>query len=139
MKRFENWKKPYIDENGWAYPDYFSAPRNQSFGWRCQHSLNLIIKKYVDVGCFTYMNAKYGITIGENTQIGSHCSIYSHDTENNIEGPVLIGKNCLIGSHTTILPNSIIPDDTKIPAYSLVRPINGETKIKKMKREWNDL
>lgn len=103
-----NWKQPVFDKDGWT-----------KYGWRCQHPGGLKLGKNVDIGCFTYMNAKYGIEIGDNVQIGSHCSIYSHNTENNEHGPVVIGKNTKIGSFSLILPNVVILDGSKIRAYSI--------------------
>jgi len=67
------------------------------------------------------MNAKYDIKIGDNVQIGSHCSIYSDNTENNTHGPVIIGENSLIGSFCLILPGAIIPPNSKIKAYSIIK------------------
>jgi acetyltransferase-like isoleucine patch superfamily enzyme len=117
MQRFKKWEPPIIDpDTGWAYENKVFG---QKYGWRCQHPAGLKLGENTDVGCFTYMNAKYGIEIGDNTQIGSHCSIYSDNTENNTHGKVIIGKDCLIGSFCLILPNSVIPDGTKLKAYSI--------------------
>jgi len=135
-ERFSEWKKPYIDRQGWAYPDYHSSPYNLAYGWRCQHPDGLKLGDRVDIGCFTYMNAYCGIIICDDVQIGSHCSIYSHDTENNKKGSVVIGKGALIGSHSTILPGAKIPDKKKIPAYSLIYEKYGRTKICVQKRKW---
>ena len=91
------------------------------WNWVVSYPENLTLGKNTDIGCFTYINAHYGITIGDNVQVGSHCSIYSHDTENNIKGKVIIGKNAKIGSHSLILPGSIIKKNSKIKAYSIIR------------------
>jgi len=98
------------------------------YGWRCQHNENLGLGINVDIGCFTFMNAKYGIDIGKDTQIGSHCSIYSVNTENETKGKVVIGENCRIGSYTLILPNVCIPPDTKIKARSVIDDRNYPSK-----------
>jgi len=92
------------------------------YGWRCSYPDGLTLGRNTDIGCYSYLMAKEGITIGENTQIGSHCSIYSVNTENNTKGPVFIGKDCLIGSFCLILPGSVIPDGTKLRAYSIWKP-----------------
>ena len=119
MNRFEDWEEPYFDEDGFAYwLDNIIPQRN--YGWRCQHHRNLKLGKGVDIGCFTYMNAKFGIEIGKNTQLGGGCLVYSYNSENNTTGPVKIGKNCLIGANTTILPNSNIPNGSKIKIGSIV-------------------
>ena len=141
-RRFKNWKKPHFDKNGWAYPNeisntYQEFQHLQRYGWRCQNPEGLKLGNNTDVGCFTYMNAKYGIEIGDNTQIGSSCSIYSNNSQNNTNGPVKIGKDCLIGSHSLILPSSIIPDGTKIKAYSIVTidEFTHKTIVLELKRE----
>ena len=110
MDRFKDWKKPVFDKDGWT-----------KYGWRCQHPENLKLGNRVDIGCFTYLNAQYGIEIGDNVQIGSHCSIYSVNTENNTKGRVVISDNALIGSHCLILPGAYIPGGAKIRAYSIVK------------------
>ena len=119
MSRFENWKPPEFSEDGWT-----------KYGWRCQYPTGLVLGNNVDIGCFTYMNANYGIKIGEETQIGSHCSIYSNDTYNDFCGAVIIGKNVLIGSHSLVLPMTEIPDNARILAYSIVMKRYGVTMIK---------
>ena len=110
MDRFKNWKKPVFDWDGWT-----------KYGWRCQHPEGLELGDKVDIGCFTYINALKGVYIGDNTQIGSHCSIYSVNTENNTEGCVFIGDDVLIGSYCLILPFAYIESGSKIKAYSIVR------------------
>ena len=91
------------------------------WNWVVSYPKNLKLGKNTDIGCFTYINAAVGVWIGNNTQIGSHCSIYSEDTENNIHGNVDIGKNVKIGSHSLILPGSTIKDNEKIKAYSTIK------------------
>lgn len=118
MNRFKNWEKPYLDKNGWAYHHYYDI---DPYGWRCQYPDNLKLGKYVDIGCFTYMNAKYGIEIEDNVQIGAHCAIYSDNTENETHGKVTIGENSLIGSYTLILPGTNIPSNSKIRARSIIK------------------
>lgn len=110
MNRFKKWEQPVFDSAGWT-----------KYGWRCQNPDGLTLGDRVDIGCFTYMNAKYGIKIGNDVQIGSHCSIYSINTENNAKGEVVIGDNSLIGSHCLILPGAVIVSGSKIRAYSIVR------------------
>jgi len=91
------------------------------YGWRCQYWEKLTLGKNVDVGCFTYMNAKYEIEIGDNVQIGAHCAIYSDNTENNTHGKVVIGENALIGSYTLILPNATVQPNSRIRARSIIK------------------
>lgn len=119
MNRFKDWAYPFFNEDGLAYWRD-NKGKKRYYGWRCQNSDGLVIEDKVDVGAFTYMNAKYGIEIEDNVQIGSHCSIYSINTENNTKGKIIVGENSMIGSHSLILPNTTIPPNSKIPAYSIV-------------------
>ena len=113
-----------FDVEGWAYyPHKFdnSIINADKIGYRCQYPDNLKLGKNVDIGCFTYLNARYGIEIGDNVQIGAHCAIYSDNTENNTHGKVIIGEGSLIGSYTLILPNATIPPNSKIRARSIIK------------------
>lgn len=108
--RFKNWQRPKFDEND-----------KTRWGWMCQHHENLIIGKQSDIGAFSYLNAKNGIEIGKDVQIGSHCSIYSVNTIDNTAGKVVIGKGAKIGSHSVILPGVTIGEKAVIGAFSLVK------------------
>ena len=59
--------------------------------------------------------------IGEEVQIGSHCSIYTVNTIDGTEGKVLIGQGAKIGTHTTILPGVVIGEKAVVGAHSLVK------------------
>ena len=123
MDRFKDWKKPWFDKAGYAYSlmGLLEKQSDNWYGWRCQYHEGLKLGKDVDIGCFTYMNARYGIEIGDNVQIGAHCAIYSDNTENDTHGKIVIGKNSLIGSYTLILPGVIIPPNSKIRARSILK------------------
>ena len=108
-KRFINWKSPIIEEG--VLNDY---------NWLVQNVNNLKLGEFTDIGAFTYMNAKYGISINDYVQIGSHCSLYSISTIDNKKGPIKLGENSKIGSHSTIMPNVSIGANTIVGANSLV-------------------
>lgn len=108
--RFANWQHPKFNKNGLT-----------RWQWMCQHREGLKLGKNTDVGAFTYINAKYGVTIEENVQIGSHCAIYSESTIDQKTGPVKICKNAKIGSHCTIMPNVTIGENSIIGAHSFVK------------------
>jgi len=108
-KRFKNWKKPRIEEG-----------KLTKWNWMVQHKENLKLGKYVDIGAFTYINAKNGVVIEDNVQIGSHCSIYSISTIDNKEGKVILKKNCKIGAHSMIMPGVTIGENSIIGAFSFV-------------------
>jgi len=108
-KRFKNWQPPIFDERNLT-----------KWNWMCQYHENLKIGKYVDIGAFTYINAKYGVEIEDNVQIGSHCSIYSHSTIDNKKGKVVIKKNAKIGAHSVIMPGVTIGENSIVGACSFV-------------------
>ena len=108
-KRFKNWKCPEFDEKGMTM-----------WNWMCQYKENLKLGKNTDIGAFTYINAKYGVEIQDNIQIGSHCSIYSWSTIDNKKGKVTIKKNAKIGSHSVIMPSVTIGENCVIGAFTFV-------------------
>jgi acetyltransferase-like isoleucine patch superfamily enzyme len=109
MKRFTEWNPPTFDENGLT-----------KWQWMCQPVSGLQLGKNTDIGAFTYINAKYGIIIEKDVQIGSHCSIYSESTIDNKTGKIKICQNARIGTHSTIMPNVTIGENCIIGAYSFV-------------------
>lgn len=86
----------------------------------CQYHENLTLGYRTDIGAFTYINAKYGVEIQDNVQIGSHCSIYSLSTIDDKEGKVTIKRNARIGSHSIVMPGVTIGNDAVVGAASFV-------------------
>ena len=103
------WRKPIIKHGKFTKYNYI-----------VQYPEGLKLGKNFDLGTFTYINAKYGITINDLVQIGSHCSIYSHSTIDSKNGSIVLGKNCRIGSHSTIMPNVSIGENSTVAAHSFV-------------------
>src|SRR3990172_5190714 len=99
--RFDNWEYPLIEEN-----------KLTRYHWLVQHKDNLKLGYKTDIGAFTYINAKNGVTIEDYVQIGSHCSIYSESTIDNKEGPVVLRRNCRIGSHSVIMPGITVGENS---------------------------
>ncbi len=81
---------------------------------------NLKLGKNVDIGAFSYINAKGGIVIEDFVQIGSHCSIYSESTIDNKRGEVILKKNCKIGANSVITPGVTIGENSVVGALSFV-------------------
>lgn len=120
-ERFKNWKPPAFDNDGWAYPSVDDMMFKQhKYGWRCLHHEKLKLGKNVDIGCFCFLNAEDGIEIGDNVQLGSHCSVYSVDSERDVRGKVIICENVLIGAHSVILPGVMIAKGRKIRIGSVI-------------------
>lgn len=107
--RFRDWQMPMIEEG---------VPTK--YNWVVQHKDNLKLGCKTDIGAFTYINAKDGVTIEEHVQIGSHCSIYSISTIDNTRGPVTLRRNCRIGSHSVIMPGITIGENAIVGAFSFV-------------------
>ena len=108
-RRFENWTYPEFDEKGMT-----------KWNWMCQYHENLQLGENTDIGAFTYINAKYGVEMQENVQIGSHCSIYSWSTIDDKKGKVVIKKNARIGSHSLVMPGVTIGESAVVGAFSFV-------------------
>ena len=107
--RFSNWKYPEIIDG-----------EPTKYNWIVQNLDGLKLGYATDIGAFSYINAKHGVIIEENVQIGSHCSIYSVSTIDNKTGRVHLKNNSKIGSHSTILPGVTIGENSIIGAHSLV-------------------
>jgi acetyltransferase-like isoleucine patch superfamily enzyme len=108
-ERFKDWKTPEFDERGMT-----------KWNWMCQYHENLKLGDMTDIGAFTYINAKYGVEIHENVQIGSHCSIYSWSTIDDKNGKVTIKKNAKVGAHAVIMPGVTIGENAIVGACSFV-------------------
>jgi len=103
----------------WQYPEIQEGKPTQ-YHWVVQHVHNFHLGFKTDIGAFTYINAKYGVTIEDHVQIGSHCSIYSVSTIDDKNGEVRLRKNCRIGSHSVVMPGVTIGENSIVGACSLV-------------------
>lgn len=108
-QRFKKWEYPEFDERGMT-----------KWNWMCQYHENLRLGENTDIGAFTYINAKYGVEIQENVQIGSHCSIYSWSTIDDKKGKVVIKRNARIGSHSVVMPGVIVGENSVVGAFGFV-------------------
>jgi len=105
--------------NDWTYPEIEDG-KPTKYNWVVQNINGLELGYKTDIGAFTYINAKYGVVIEDEVQMGSHCSIYSVSTIDNKTGKIVLKKNCRIGSHTTILPGITVGANSIIGAHSLI-------------------
>ena len=109
IDRFIDWKYPVIEDG-----------KPTKYNWVVQNLEGFKLGFKTDIGAFSYINAKRGVTIEDEVQIGSHCSIYSISTIDDKAGEVVLKENCKIGSHSTILPGVTIGKNSIIGAHSLV-------------------
>jgi acetyltransferase-like isoleucine patch superfamily enzyme len=107
--RFANWEPPVIKEG-----------KPTKYNWVVQHKKNLSLGHRTDIGAFVYINARNGVVIEDEVQIGSHCSIYSVSTIDSKEGAVRLKKNCKIGSHSVIMPGVIVGRNSVVGAFTFV-------------------
>jgi len=130
--RFKNWQAPKIKHG-----------KLTKWNWMVYYPDNLKLGKKTDIGAFSYINAKYGVVIEDDVQIGSHCAIYSVSTIDDKKGKVVLKKNCKIGSHSVIMPGVSIGENSIVGAFGFVNknippnviacgvPVKIKKKIKK--------
>ena len=107
--RFKKWEKPEFDEKGYT-----------KYGWRCFHPEKLVLCEQSDIGAYTLIQARYGVYIGRNVQIGPFCYICSWSTIDNKKGKVEIKDNAKIGAHSTIMPGITVEENSVVGAHSFV-------------------
>lgn len=103
----------------WKYPEIVDG-KPTKYNWIVQNIDGFELGFATDIGAFSYINAKYGVIIEDNVQVGSHCSIYSQSTIDNKIGKVHLKTNSKVGSHSTILPGVTVGKNSIIGAHSLV-------------------
>jgi len=114
MVHTEEWKKT------WKLPEIKHNVLTKHH-WLVQYPENLKMGKYIDIGEFTYINARFGVIIEDDVEIGGGCHIYSHDTIGNKMGKVILEERCKIGSHSIILPGVTVGKGAVVGAMSLVK------------------
>jgi acetyltransferase-like isoleucine patch superfamily enzyme len=107
--RFEDWQYPEVEDG---------IPTK--YHWLVQNSAGLELGFKTDIGAFTYINARFGVVLEDEVQVGSHCSLYSVSTIDNKQGKVVLKKNCKVGSHSTVMPGVTIGENSIIGAHSFV-------------------
>ena len=105
----KTWTKPTYDENGMT-----------QWYWRVIGIENFKLGERVEIGSFTIIDAKEGITIEDNVKIGWSCSIFSVSTIDNKNGKIILKKGCKIGANSVIMPGIIVGENATIGANSLV-------------------
>ncbi|MFH0869428.1 MAG: acyltransferase [archaeon] len=107
--RFADWKPPVIEEG-----------KLTKWNWMVQGVKGLKLGSRTDIGAFTYINASHGVELGDNVQIGSHCSIYSLSTIDGKKGKVVIKENACLGSHSVVMPGVTVGKNSIIGAFTFV-------------------
>jgi len=107
--RFKDWQPPEIKDGVLT-----------KYNWMVQNSAGLELGYKTDIGAFTYINAKFGVVLEDEVQVGSHCSLYSVSTIDGKQGKIVLKKNCKVGSHSTIMPGVTIGENAIVGAHSFV-------------------
>ena len=105
----ETWIKPIFDKHGMT-----------QWYWRVTNIENFNLGNQVEIGSFTVIDAKYGVTIEDKVKIGWSCSIFSNSTIDNKMGKIILKQGCNIGANSVILPGITIGENATIGANSLV-------------------
>lgn len=108
-ERFANWQPPEIQDG-----------KPTKYNWLVQYKAGLRLGFKTDIGAFTYINAKAGVTIEDEVQIGSHCSIYSVSSIDEKAAPVVLKRNCRIGTHSSVMPGVTVGENSVVGAHSFV-------------------
>ncbi len=90
------------------------------WGWRVVGLDNFTLGNNVEIGSFTVIDAKEGVTIEDDVKIGWSCSILSYSTIDDKKGKVILKKRCKIGANSVILPGIIIGENATVGANSFV-------------------
>ena len=88
--------------------------------WRVLHIENFKLGKNTEIGSFTAIDAKEGITIEDNVKIGWSCSIISVSSVDGKKGRILLKKGCKIGANSVIMPGVTIGINSIVGANSMV-------------------
>ncbi|MBI3046055.1 MAG: acyltransferase [Candidatus Harrisonbacteria bacterium] len=107
--RFKNWQLPKIEHG-----------KLTKWNWVVYRPENFKLGKKTDIGAFTAIFAHHGVTIEDEVQIGSHCTLYSASTIDDKQGLVVLKKNCRIGSHSIVMPGITVGENTIVGAQSFV-------------------
>lgn len=109
-ERFKKWKKPKIEDG-----------KLTKYNWVVQGVDNFKLGNNVDIGAFVYINAREGVEIQDDVQIGGGVKIYSVATIDNKKGKVILKKNCKIGANSVIMPGVTIGENSIVGAFSFIK------------------
>lgn len=98
------------------------------WNWLVLYPEHLRIGKGVDIGALTFLNAKQGIVLEDNVQIGPHCVLTSISTIDGRQGQIRICEGAKIGALSMIMPGITIGPGAVVGACSFVnRDVPGKT------------
>ena len=81
---------------------------------------NFTLGNHTDIGAYTVINAKQGVVIEDDAQIGPGCKILSISTIDGKQGPVRICRNARVGANSVIMPGVTVGENAIVGACSFV-------------------
>jgi acetyltransferase-like isoleucine patch superfamily enzyme len=88
--------------------------------WVVWYPEGLELGEMVDIGAYTFIQAKRGVVIEDEVQIGAHCAIYSVSTIDDKSGQVVIRRGAKIGALSVIMPGVEIGEGAVVGSCSFV-------------------
>lgn len=88
--------------------------------WVVWYPEGLTLGARVDIGAYTYIQARQGVILGDDVQVGAHCAIYSESTIDGKFGPVVIERGARVGAHSVVMPGVTIGAGAVVGACSFV-------------------
>ena len=127
MSRFKNWLPPYFDKQNYAWNRVEAPYIGQSYmrgkicyGWHCLFPNKLILNHGCDIAHGSFLQAKHGIEIGKDVELGPFCYISSWSTVDNKQGKVIIKDGAKLGARVTVMPRITIGKNSIVGAHSFV-------------------
>jgi acetyltransferase-like isoleucine patch superfamily enzyme len=113
MSHSEEWKKK------WKKPEIIHGKMTQ-YNFLVHYPEGLKLGDYVDISQFVYIQARGGVIIEEDVEIGPFSAILSESTIDNKLERIILKKGCCIGTRSTIMPGVTIGENSIIGAHSFV-------------------
>ena len=88
--------------------------------WRVSHQENFKLGKNTEIGSFTMIDARYGVTIEDDVKIGFSCSILSNSTIDDKHAAVILKKGCKLGANSVVMPGITIGEGAVVGSNSFV-------------------
>jgi acetyltransferase-like isoleucine patch superfamily enzyme len=80
----------------------------------------LNLGRWVDISQFVYIQARGGVIIEDNVEIGPFTAILSESTIDNKMGKIILKEGCCVGTHSTVMPGVTIGRNSIVGAHSFV-------------------
>jgi acetyltransferase-like isoleucine patch superfamily enzyme len=103
----------------WITPEFDAIGMTQ-WGWRVTHRDNFKLGKNVEIGSFTMIDARNGVTVEDDVEIGFGCIILSYSSIDNKSGRVILKKKCKIGANSVVMPGVEVGEGAIVSSNSLV-------------------